>query len=165
LATATLAVIECVLAFAVAANRARIIGVVAQLAGVLDHHVHAMGVALAEMAAARIIRPLAAELDRTARDIFAALALLAEAVILELQHRREGESVVGAGDVDVLRADPGIGPQDLARVIAGNGRDRPVLVMHVEPRFVAAADDAADQYQRMLAVAGALRRGPDGLSR
>src|SRR5437868_6162342 len=99
------------------------------------------------MAAAGIVGPSAAELDGAARDVIAALALLAEAVILELQHRREGEGVIRAGDVDIFRPDPGIGPQDLPCVIAGDGRNRPVLVMHVEPRLVAAADHTADQYR------------------
>jgi len=134
----------------------KIVGVVTQLPGVLDDHVHAVGVALAEMAARGVVGPLAAELDRAARHILAALALLAEPVFLELQHRREGEGVVGSGDVDILRPDPGIRPQDLPRIKAGDGRDRSVLVMHVEARLVAAADDAADQHQRMLAVLGAL---------
>src|SRR5438045_2240255 len=111
------------------------------------------------MPAAGVVGPTAAELDRAVANVFAALALLAEAVILELQHRREGEGVVGAGDVDVLRPDAGIWPKDLARVIAGNSRDRPVLVVHVEPRLVAAADDAANQHERVLAVARALGGG------
>src|SRR6266481_9985837 len=117
------------------------------------------------MAAAGVVGSPATELDGTAADIFAALALFAEAIILELQHGGEGEGVVGAGDVDVLRPDPSIRPQDLPGIIAGDGRDRPVLVVHVEPRLVAAADNPADQYQRMLAVAGALRRGHDDCGR
>ena len=135
------------------ADRAVIVDVVAQLADVLDHHVHAVRVALAQMAAARCCSAACRRADRAVADVFAAFALLAEAVILELQHRREGEGVVGAGDVDILRPDPGIRPQDLPGVIAGDGRDRPVLVMHVEARLVAAPDDAADQHQRVLAVA------------
>src|SRR5205807_1282650 len=113
LAAAAFAVIVCMLPLAVGANWARIIGIVAQLAGILDHHVHTVSVALAEMAAAGVVGPPAAELNGAARDIFAALAFLAEAVILELQHRRESEGVVRAGDVDVLGSDPGIRPQNL----------------------------------------------------
>ncbi len=45
---------------------------------------------------------------------------------------------------------PALGHRISLRVIAGDGRDRPVLVMHVEARLVAAADDAADQHQRLL---------------
>ena len=95
------------------------------------------------------------------RDVLAALALLAEAVILKLQHRREGEGVVGAGDVHILRARPGIRPQDVLGVIAGDTRDRAVLVVHVEARLVAAADHPADQDQRVLAVLRPLGRGHD----
>ena len=67
LAAAALAVVVGVLALAVGADRAGIVGVVAQLADVLDHHVHAVRVALAQMAAAGVVGPLAAELDRAAR--------------------------------------------------------------------------------------------------
>src|SRR6516164_4346431 len=98
------------------------------------------------MAAARIVGPSPAELDRAAADVFAAFALFAEAVILELQHRGEGEGVVGTGDVDVLRADPGIRPQDLPGIVASTDRSRPLLAMHVEARLAAAADDTADQH-------------------
>ena len=161
LAAAAFAVVVGVLALAVGADRAGIVGVVAQLAGVLDDHVHAVGVALAQMAARGVVGPLAAERDRAVRHVVAALALFAEAVILELQHRRKGEGVVGAGDVDILGPDPGVRPQNLLRVMAGDGRDRPVLVMHVEPRLVAAADDAADQHQRLLHVLGAVGAGDD----
>src|SRR3954463_15008266 len=104
------------------------------------------------MAARGVVRPLAAEADRAVADVVAAFALFAEPVILELQHRREGKGVVGAGRVDVLGTDSGIRPQDVLRVMARDGRDRAMLVMHVEPRLVAAPDDAANQDQRMLAI-------------
>src|SRR6516164_2487934 len=78
LTASAFAVIVGVLALAVGADRAGIIGVVTQLSGVLDDHVHAVGVALAEMSAAGIVGPPAAELDRTAADVLAALALFAE---------------------------------------------------------------------------------------
>src|SRR5271169_757918 len=83
LAAAAFPIVVSMLALAVGADRAGIIGVVAQLAGVLDDHVHAVSVALAEMPAAGIVGPPSAELDRTAADVFATFALLAEAVILE----------------------------------------------------------------------------------
>ena len=60
---------------------------------------------------------------------------------------------------------PALGHRMLRGVMAGDGRDRPVLVMHVEPRLGAAADDAADQHQRLLHVAGALGRGHDDRGR
>ena len=113
LAAAALAVVVGVLALAVGPDGAGVVDVVAQLAHVLDHHVHAVRVALAEMAAAGVVGPPAAELDGAVADVLAALALLAEAVVLELQHGGEGEGVVGAGDVDVLRPDAGVRPQDL----------------------------------------------------
>src|ERR1700730_13599637 len=155
LAAAALAIVVAVAALAVAADRAGIVGVVAQLPHILDHHVDAVGVALAEMAAAGVVWALAAEPDGAVADILPALALLAEAVILELQHRREGEGVIGAGDIDVLGADAGIGPQDLARIAAGDGRDRPVLVVHVHARLGAAPDPAADQHGLVAAIARA----------
>jgi len=71
-----------------------------------------VGIALAEMAARGVVRPLAAEADRAVRHVLPAVALLAEPVILELQHRREGEGVVGAGDIDILGADAAVRPQD-----------------------------------------------------
>src|SRR4029450_3569941 len=58
--------------------RAGVVDGAAKLAHVLDHHRHAVRVALAEVAARRVVRPLAAELDDAARDVGAALALLAE---------------------------------------------------------------------------------------
>ena len=161
LPAAALAVVVGVLALAVGPDRTRIVDVVAQLAHVLDHHVEAVRVALAQMAAAGVVGPLAAEPDRAVAHVVAALALLAEAVVLELQHGGEGEGVVGAGEVDVLRPDPRVRPQDVLGVVAGDGRDRPVLVVHVGARLAAAADHAADQHRMLAAVAGALGRGDD----
>src|SRR5712692_1820028 len=66
LAAAALLVIVGVLAFAVRADRTGIIDIVAQLPGVLDDHIHAVGIALAQMAAAGVVGPLAAELDHAA---------------------------------------------------------------------------------------------------
>src|SRR5262245_63977426 len=95
------------------------------------------------MAAARVVGAPPAEPDRAAADIIAALALLAEAVVLELQHGGECEGVVGAGHVDVLRPHARIGPQDLARIAARHRRDRTVLIVHGEPRVVAMSETAA----------------------
>ena len=55
-----------------------------ELADVLDHHGDAVGVALTEMATRCVVRSFSTEHDGTIRDIAAALALLAEAVVLEL---------------------------------------------------------------------------------
>src|SRR4051794_5140417 len=94
LPAATLAIVVGVLSLAVGPDRTRIVGVVAQLAHVLDHHVDAVRITLAEMAAAGVVGPLAAEANGAVAHVVAALALLAEAVVLELQHGGEGEGVV-----------------------------------------------------------------------
>src|SRR5262249_36800040 len=156
---AAFAIIIGVAPLAVGTHRAAVVGVVAQLTHVLDHHVDPVGVAFAQMAAAGVVGAAPAEPDGAVAHVVAAFSLLAEAVVLELQHRGEGEGVVGAGDVDVVGSDAGIGPQDVARITAGHGRYRPVLIMHVHARLVTAADDAADEHQGMAAVARALRAG------
>src|SRR6185436_9696562 len=115
-------------------------------------------VALALMAAAGVVGTLAAQPDGAVAHVLAAFALLAEAVVLKLQHGGEGKRVVGAGDVDVLRADAGVGPQDLARVLAGHRRDRPRLIVHVRARLAHAARNGADQHSvvtRVLRAVGA----------
>src|SRR5215510_15446797 len=150
-----------VLAFAIRPYRTAVVDVMTQLAHVLDHHVHAVRVALAQMPAAGVVRPPSAEADAAVAHVLTAFALFAEAVVFELQHGGEGEGVVGAGDIDILGAHPGVGPQDLARVFAGNRRDRPVLVVHVGAGFAHAPGDAADQHAGMATVAGALGAGDD----
>src|SRR3546814_20573562 len=80
------AVIVCVLTSAVGTDGTVVVHVAAELADVLDHHVHAVGVTLAQMAAAGVVRPPAAEPHGAVRHVLPALALLAEAVILELAH-------------------------------------------------------------------------------
>src|SRR5260370_34695040 len=69
LAAAAFLVIVGVRSLAVGADRAGIVDVVAQLPGVLDHHVHAVRVALAQMAAGGVVGPPTAELDGAARHI------------------------------------------------------------------------------------------------
>src|SRR6185503_19853270 len=139
LPAAAFLVVVSVLALAVGTHGAAVVDIVAQLAHVLDHHIHAVRVALAQMPAAGVVGPLAAELDGAVADVVATLALLAEAVILELQQGGEGEGVVGTGEVDVLRPDAGAGPQDVLGVVAGDGRDRAGLIVHVAARLAAAA--------------------------
>src|SRR5258705_4478767 len=95
LAASTLAVIIGVLALAVGSNGTGIVHVAAQLAHVLNDHIHAVGVALAEMAPRGIVRTASAELDDAARYILPAFPLLAEAVVLKLQHGGKGERIVG----------------------------------------------------------------------
>src|SRR3546814_2367980 len=60
-AAAVGAVIVCVLPSAVGTDGTVVVHVAAELADVLDHHVHAVGVTLAQMAAAGVVRPPAAE--------------------------------------------------------------------------------------------------------
>src|SRR4029079_18860488 len=93
----------------------------------------AVGIALTEMAARCVVRPFPAEHDGAVRDVVATLPLLAEAVVLELQHGGEGEGVIGAGKVDILRADAGVRPEDFPGIMAGDGGDWPDLVVHVDP--------------------------------
>src|SRR5262245_42637008 len=86
LAASTLAVVIGVLALAVGPERTGVVHVTAQLAHVLDDHVHTVGVALTEMATRSIVRTTTTELDDATRDVLAALTFLAEAVVLKLQH-------------------------------------------------------------------------------
>src|SRR2546428_8249460 len=103
--------------------RAVVVDRPAELADVLDHHGHAVRVALAQVAARGVVGAPAAELDDPARDVLTALALLAEAVLLELQQRRERERVVRAGDIHVLRTDAGLAEDDVLGVVAGDARE------------------------------------------
>src|SRR5262249_59999085 len=96
----------------------------------------AVGVALAEVAAGGVVGAPAAELDDAARHVRAALALLAEAVLLELEHGGEGEGVVGAGDVDVVGRDARLAEHDVAGVVAGHPADGAVGPVEVEARLV-----------------------------
>src|SRR6185369_1453656 len=107
----------------------------AQLAHVLDDHAHPVGVSLAEMPARGVVGTLAAQLDDAARDVGPALALLAEAVLLQLEHGGEGEGIVRAGHVHVLRPDAGLTEHDLLGVVAGHAADRPVGPVEVQPRL------------------------------
>src|ERR1700761_2983314 len=84
LAAAPLAIVEAVLALAVRANRARIVDVVTQLAHVFDHHIHPVGVALAEVAARRILRAASAQTGDAGRNVLTTLAFLAKAIVLQL---------------------------------------------------------------------------------
>src|SRR5262245_15274958 len=49
--------------------RAVVVDGAPELSHVLDHHAHAVGVALAEVSAARVVGPPPAELDRAAGDV------------------------------------------------------------------------------------------------
>src|SRR2546422_9885580 len=137
----------------------------AELAHVLDHHGHAVRVALAEVAARGVVGALAAELDDPARHVRSTLALLAEPVLFQLQHGREGERVVRAGDVDVLGRDPGLREDDVLGVVAGHARDGAVRPVEVQARLRHAAGDAHDVDGSMLQIAGALGRRHDDACR
>src|SRR5262245_59717240 len=106
-----------------------------ELPDVLDDHRHPVRVALAQVTTRRVVGALASQLDDAARYVSAALALLAEAVLLELEHRRESEGVVGAGDADVLRPDPGLTEDDVLGVITGHPRDGAVGPVEVGARL------------------------------
>src|SRR5213593_4593955 len=115
----------------------------AELAHVLDHHGHAVRVALAEVAARRVVGTRAPELDDPARHVGAALTLLTEPVLLQLEHGGEREGVVGAGH-----------PRD--------GAIRPV---EVQARLRHAARDAHDMDRPVLQVARAFDRRDDDARR
>ena len=69
LTAAALAVVECVLAPAVGPHRAAVVRIVTQLADVLDHHVDAVRVPLAEVAAAGVVGPRAAEKRKSGKIV------------------------------------------------------------------------------------------------
>src|SRR4051794_4578720 len=97
-----------------------VVDVPAQLAHILDDHVHAVRVALAEMPAARVVRTLSAEAHDAASDVVPAFALRTETVLLELEHRGERECVIGSCYVDVLGAQTRVRPEDFLGVITGD---------------------------------------------
>src|SRR5882672_8116172 len=121
LAAAPFPIVISMLARAVGSERTGIVYVAAQLAHVLNDHIHAVGVAFAEMPTRGIVRTTSAELDDATRDVLPTLPLLAEAVVLKLQHGGEGKRIIGASQVDLLRPHAGIRPQDVLGVVA---RDR-----------------------------------------
>src|SRR6185436_12304919 len=75
LPAAALLVVVGVLALAVGTHWAAVVDIVAQLAHVLDHHIHAVRVALAQVSAAGVVGALAAEANGAVRDVLAAFAL------------------------------------------------------------------------------------------
>ena len=107
------------------ADRATVVDLAAQLTYVFDDHADPVGVALAQVAAGSVVGPCTAKLDRAGGNIIPAFALFAKAVIFQLQHRRECEGIVGAGDIHVFRAEPGIWPEDVLGIMPGHSRYRP----------------------------------------
>src|SRR5262245_11270134 len=133
----------------------------AELAYVLDDHVHAVGVALAEVTTRGVVRALAAQPDDPAAHVVAPLALLAEAVLLELEHRGERERVVGTRDVHVLGRDPGLSEDDVLGVIAGHAADRAVGPVKVRARLADSPGHAHHVDGTGPEVAGTLGRRHD----
>src|SRR4051812_6253802 len=105
-------------------NWARVVGLTAKLAYIFDHHADPVGVPFAKMPTAGIVGTFPAEPNGPVANILTSFALLAKSVVLELQHRREGERIIRAGNVDVLWPNTGIGPEDFASIVASDGRDR-----------------------------------------
>src|SRR3546814_3882762 len=80
-AAAVGAVIVCVLPSAVGTDGTVVVHVAAELADVLDHHVHAVGVTLAQMAAAGVVRPPAAERSEEHKSELQSLMRISYAVL------------------------------------------------------------------------------------
>ncbi len=83
----------------------------ADLAHPLGDAVHAVQVGLAELAAVRVERQLAVQLQVSVRDEMACLAPAAEAQLLQLDEHERREMVVEHGDVHIGRPDARLLPQ------------------------------------------------------
>ena len=81
-----------------------------QLTHTFGDAVHPVDVRLAELAAVRVDRQPAADLDGTAGDEVLGVALAAETEFLELDQRERREVVVEDGRLDVGRSQPGLWP-------------------------------------------------------
>ena len=84
--------------------RTGVVGAVAKLTDILDHHADPVGVALGQVAAGEVVGAAARVIDLQVAlgHVGAGLAAGDEAVGLELDQRSEGEGVVGRCDVDVV---------------------------------------------------------------
>src|SRR5690242_21960491 len=80
----------------------------ADLADGFGDAVHAVDVGLAELAAVRVDREAAVDLDRAVGDEVPGLAAAAEAEFLQLDEDVRGEVVVEDGGPDVGGGDPGL---------------------------------------------------------
>src|ERR1700755_352418 len=80
----------------------------ADLADRLGDAVHAVDIGLAELAAVRVERQPAAQLDRAAGDEVPGLAARAEAELLQLDEHVRGEVIVEDGGPDVGAGDSGL---------------------------------------------------------
>jgi hypothetical protein len=137
----------------------------ADLSGAFDDVVHAVDVALGHVSAAGVDRQAAAGLDRPAGHERTALALGAEAVVLDLQQDGDREAVVQLGDVDVGGPEAGAAVQRLGD---GLGRQRgDVVAQHdgeLDPRLRVdqrARGRGADEHRWVRRVTSAFGAGDD----
>ena len=92
-------------------SRAGVVGAMAQLADLFIHQIHAVGVALGQMAAAKVAGQFVVDLQPPALDEFLRLADTAKAVGFELDQDGVGEGVIAGNQIDVLgrsRSSPAI---------------------------------------------------------
>src|SRR5579883_1128532 len=113
------------------------------------------------MAARRVVRPLATKPGNATRDVFAAFSLLAETIVLQLQHRGEGEAIIGAGGIDILRPDACIRPKDFLGIITGDPSDWPALIVHVGARLATATYHRSYKCGSVTQIACPLGAGDD----
>ena len=134
----------------------------AQLPHRLDDLGHAAavdGVIAAEPAAVGVERQFSDAGNQIAvGDELAALALLAEAEVLQLHQHRDGKTVVDRGVFDVLRRDAGLLEGARAGPDAGGVSEIEILAAARALHRLAMADQA---HQRLLQALGNLRRGDD----
>ena len=128
----------------------------AQLAHILNDHIHPVRVALAQVAATEVVGPHAAQVDDAAGHIILALALFAPAVVLKLKQDGVGKGVIAAGDVDVLARDAGQVKDARRDIMAGHPADWPVLVVKIAARLGAAPLHRLDVDGLVLQVFGAV---------
>src|SRR6266702_5366732 len=125
----------------------------------LGHAAAVDGVVAAEAAAVGVERQLADAGDQIAvGDELAALALLAEAEVLELHQDRDGEAVVDRGVFDVLRRDAGFLERARTGPDAGGVREIEILAAARALHRLAMADQP---HQRLLQALGNLGRRYD----
>src|SRR2546430_820107 len=135
------------------------------LADALDQHRHPVPAALAGGAARGVVGAPAAYLNDHAGDVLPPLSLLTETVFFQLQHGREGEGVVGAGQVRVVGPDARLAEDDVLGVVARDAGDRAVRPVEVQAGLRHAPGDAHDVDGPVAAGARALGRGHDDAGR
>ena len=138
-----------------------VVYLVPELPHVLDDHADPVRVALVQLAASGVVGAAASEPDRAVAHVLAPFSFGAEAVVLELEQRGEGEGVVGPRDVDVLGPETRVGPQDVLCVVPRDPGERAVLEVVVRAGFQAAADDRLDSGRDLLEVSRSLCAGHD----